>query len=106
MKGITKEEREWTDLCILLLLLSSRRSSSSQTGLLLLLRLGAVLIQKLEPLRSSILTQCVRELDIDRRDLKILVKNDDLPFDVDVFGPFDETGEISLGSDDLACNPI
>ena len=58
MKEMTKEEREWTDLCILLLLLSSRHSSSNQTGLLLLLRLGAVLIQQLE-LRSSILDQCV-----------------------------------------------
>ena len=58
MKEMTKEEREWTDLCILLLLLSS----SNQTGLLLLLRLGAVLIQQVEQLHSTILDQCVREL--------------------------------------------
>ena len=87
---------------IFLLVLRSRRSSSSQPGLLLLLRLGTILIQQLKQLRSSVLIQCVRELDIDRRDLKILVKNDDLPFDVDVFGPFDETGEVSLGLGVLA----
>ena len=56
---MTKEEREWTDLCILLLLLSSRHSGSSQTGLLLLLRLGAVLIQQVEHLHSTILYQRV-----------------------------------------------
>ena len=34
-----------------------------------------------------------------------LVQNDLLPLEADVFGPFDETGEVSLGSDVLACGP-
>ena len=35
----------------------------------------------------------------------ILVQNDLLPLETDVFGPFDEAGEVSLGSDVLACGP-
>ena len=31
------------------------------------------------------------------------VQNDLLPLEADVFGPLDETGEVSLGSDVLAC---
>ena len=34
-----------------------------------------------------------------------LVQNDLLPLEADVFGPFNETGEVSLGSDVLACGP-
>ena len=34
-----------------------------------------------------------------------LVQNDLLPLEADVFGPFDKTGEVSLGSDVLACGP-
>ena len=35
--------------------------------------------------------------------LETLVQNDLLPLEADVFGPFDETGEVSFGSDALAC---
>ena len=92
-----------TDLGVLLLLLSSRRSRSSQTGLLLLLRLRAILIQQFKQLRSSILVQRVRELGDSGWDLETLVQNNLLPLEADVFGPFDKTGEVSLGSDVLAC---
>jgi hypothetical protein len=44
----------------------------------------------------------VRELGNGGWDLETLVQNDLLPLEADVFGPFDETGEVSLGSDILA----
>ena len=34
--------------------------------------------------------------------LETLVQNNLLPLEADVFGPFDETGEVSLGPDVLA----
>jgi len=64
-----------------------------------------VLIQQLEQLRSSILIQCVRELGNGGWDLETLVQNDLLPLEADVFGPFDKTGEVSLGPDVLAWAP-
>ena len=45
----------------------------------------------------------MRELGDGGRDLETLVQNDFLPLEADVFGPFDETGEVSLGPDVLAC---
>ena len=92
-----------TDLGVLLFLLGGRRSGSSQTGLLLLLRLGAILVQQLKQLRSSVFIQRVRELGNGRWDLETLVQNHFLPLEADVFRPFDETGEVSLGPDVLAC---
>ena len=87
---------------IFLLVLRSRRSSSSQPGLLLLLRLGTILIQQLKQLRSSVLIQGMRELGDGGWYLETLVQNSLLPLKTDVFRPFEETGEVSLGSDVLA----
>ena len=36
-------------------------------------------------------------------DLETLVQNDLLPLKADVFGPFDERGEVNLRPDVLAC---
>ena len=45
----------------------------------------------------------MRELSNGGWDLETLVQDDFLPLEADVFGPFDETGEVSLRSDILAC---
>ena len=93
------ERDDETSECLLFL------SSSNQSGAFLLLRLVAVLIQQLEQLHSSILIQHVRELGNGGWNLKMLVQNCLFPVEADVFGPFDETREVSLGSDVLAWGP-
>ena len=74
-----------------------KQSGSSSPSAFFFLRLGAVFIQQLKQLRSCIFIQGMAG--------GTLVQNDLLPLEVDVFGPFDETGEVSLGSDVLACGP-
>ena len=46
----------------------------------------------------------MRELGDGGWDLEMLLQNNFLPLEADVFRPFDETGEVSLGSDVLACH--
>lgn len=75
---------------------------SIEAGLLLLLRLRAVLVQKFEKLRRSVLVEGVRELSDSRRNLETLVKDDLLALKANIFGPLDETGEIGLVLDVLA----
>lgn len=91
-----------TNLGVLLLVGSSSSGSSLETRLLLLLRLGAVLVQELEQLSSSVLVESVGELSNCGRDLEALVEDDLLALEANVFGPFDEASEISLGADVLA----
>ena len=67
-----------------------------------MIRLWAVLIQQLEQLHSSVLIQSMQELGDGGWYLEMLVQNDLSPLEADIFRPFDETGEVSLGPDVLA----
>jgi hypothetical protein len=87
-----------------LLVLASVGSGSGETGLLLLLRLGAVLVEELEQLGSSVLVEGVGELSDGRGNLEALVQDDLLALQADVFGPLDEAGEVTGGLDVLACD--
>ena len=60
-----------------------------------------LLVQQLEQLSSSVLVQSVRELCDSRRDLEALVEDDLLALKADIFRPFDEAGQVSLGLDVL-----
>lgn len=86
-----------TNLGLSLLLLSGRLRDSLKTSLLLLLGLGAVLVQQLEELSSSVLVQGVRELGNGRGNLETLVQNDLLALEANIFGPFDEASQVGLG---------
>ena len=88
-------------LSLSLLLLSGGLSNSSETSLLLLLGLGAVLVEKLEQLGSSVLVESVGELSDSRRDLEALVKDDLLALETNVLRPLDETCQVGLGLDIL-----
>ncbi len=88
---------------ILIFAVSSSGSSRLETGLLLNLRLGAVLVQELEQLSSSVLVQSVSELRDRRRNLETLVQDGLLALEADIFRPFHEASEVSLGTDVLAC---
>ena len=67
-----------------LLLLSGSLRDSIETSLLLLLGLGAVLVQELEQLGSSVLVEGVGELRDGRGDLEALVEDDLLALKADV----------------------
>lgn len=72
-----------------------------ETCLLLLLSLGAVFVEQLEELGSSVLVKSMRELGDCRGNLQALVEDDLLALQTDVFGPFDKSGKIRLRSDVL-----
>lgn len=86
-----------TNLGLSLLLLSGRLRDSLKASLLLLLGLGAVLIQQLEELSSSVLVQGVRELGNGRGNLETLVQDDLLALEANIFGPLDEASQVGLG---------
>lgn len=71
----------------------------SKSSLLLLLGFRLVLVEQLEQLGSGVLVQSVGELGNCGRDLESLVENDLLSLKSDVCGPFDESGQVSLGGD-------
>jgi hypothetical protein len=77
-------------------------SSRRKTGLLLLFRLGPVLVKELEQLSSRVLVEGVCELCNRWRYLQALRKDNFLSLKADVFWPFDEACEISLGLNVLA----
>lgn len=85
-----------------ILALSSLLSLSSKTSLLLLLSLGAVLVQELEQLGSSVLVESVGELGNGGGNLETLVKDNFLALKDNVFRPFHETGQVSDRLDVLA----
>ena len=89
-----------------LLLLSGGLGGSLEASLLLLLRLGAVLVQELEQLSSSVLVESVGELSDGRGDLETLVEDNLLALKANIFGPLDEASQVGLGLDILAyyCN--
>ena len=91
----------WLLVRLLLLTLGSSGSSGSETGLLLLLGLGAVLVEELEQLGSSVLVQGVGELRNGRGHLEALVEDDLLALETDVLRPLDEAGQVGLGLDVL-----
>lgn len=65
--------------------------------LLLLLGLWSVLVEEAEKLGSGVLVQGVVELIDGWWDLEALVKDDLLALEADVFGPFHDMGEVTLG---------
>ena len=77
-------------------------SSRRETGLFLLFRLGPVLVKELEQLSSCVLVEGVCELCNRWRHLQALREYNFLSLKADVFWPFDEAGEISLGLNVLA----
>ena len=95
-------ERPRGNLCILLLVCGGGGSGSLQTGFLLLLRLGSVLIEKLEQLCGGVLVEGVRKLSDRGWDLESLVQDDLLALQADVFGPLDEAGHVPCGLNILA----
>lgn len=74
---------------------SSGLSGSSKTGLLLNLGLGAVLVEELEELGSSVLVKSLVELVDSGRDLETLGQDGLLALETDVLGPLDVTGEVA-----------
>jgi len=84
------------------LFLGRSLSNSIKAGLLLLFCFRAVLVQEFEQLSGGVLIQSVRELCDCRRDLETLVENDLLTLKADVFRPFHEASQVSLGLDVLA----
>lgn len=81
--------------------LGSSLRSGVETCLLLLLSLGAVLVEKFEELCGGVLVQSVGELGDGGGDLQALTENDLLALEANIFGPFDETGQVSLWLDVL-----
>lgn len=77
-------------------------SSSLMTGLLFLLRLRAVLVQKLEQLRGCVLVQSVCSLSDRRRNFEALIQNDLLAMQANILGPLDEASHVSRRLDVLA----
>merc|ERR1712241_926586 len=77
-------------------------SASNQPLLLSLAGLGAVLVHKLEQLGGGLPVQGLVELVDWRGDLEPRLEDSLLPLQADVFGPFDESGEIPLRLDCLA----
>ena len=84
-----------------LLFFSGSFGKSLKTLLLLDLGLWAVLVEELEELGSSVLVESVRELGNGRGNLQALRKDNLLALKTDVFRPFDEASEISLGTNVL-----
>lgn len=87
---------------LLLLALGNGSSLLGQTLLLLSSSLGAVLVQELESLSSSVLVQGGGELGKSRGDLETVLQDLLLSLQTDILGPLDETGEVSLGLDVLS----
>lgn len=97
----------------LVTLLLSLLSLGSETSFLLLLRLGFVLVEELEELGSGVFVECAEELSDSRGNLgtklahitakiistclQSLVEDDLLSLESNILGPFDESGQISLG---------
>jgi len=102
VEPVLDEQRLLGVLVLGLLGLGSNLGGLTQAGFLLLLGLGAVLVQELEQLNSGILVEGVLELGDRRRDFETLVEDDLLALETDVFGPFDEPGEVGLGANVLA----
>ena len=74
-------------------------SHGLKTLFLLNLRLRLVLLQEAEEVGSCLLVKSHGELVDAWGDLESLVKSLLLSLETDIFGPFDESGEISLGLD-------
>ena len=74
-----------------------------QTSLLLLLGLWTVLVEETEELGGSVLVEGVGELGDSRGNLQALVEDDLLALEADIFGPLDESSEITGRLDVLAC---
>ena len=89
-------------LGVLLFIVSSGSGGGQKTGLLVLLGLWAVLVEEFEQLSGGVLVQGVRELGNGGGDFETLVEDDFLALKADVFGPFDEAGQVGLGADVLA----
>jgi hypothetical protein len=108
MNSDTKQSITWLSahLGLRFLLVSSRLRNGLQTSFLLLLCLWAVFVQKLEELRGGVLVEGVRELCDGGGDFETLAQDDFLALEADIFGPFDETGQIRFGTDVLACKWI
>jgi hypothetical protein len=52
----------------------------------------------------SVLVEGLRELRDGGRDFETLIEDDLLPLQADVFGPFDESGEVCFRTDILTCS--
>jgi len=91
-----------TYLGVLFLVLSGSGSSGQKAGLLLLLGLGAVLVEELEQLGSSVFVQSVGELGNGGGNLQALVEDNLLALETDILRPLDEASEVSLGPNVLA----
>lgn len=87
---------------LLLLALGDGGGLLVQTLLLLSLGFRAVLVEKLEGLGSSVAIQGIGELSNGRRDLETEVQDLLLALKADIFGPFDEAGQVALGLNILA----
>jgi len=88
------------------LLFGSSLCDGLETLLLLDLGFGAVLIQELKKLRSSVLVQGVGELGDGRGHLQALAKDDLLALKANILRPFDEARQVSLGADVLTDTEI
>lgn len=97
----TDQSSKMTYVYLLAFTLLSTLGSLDQALTLLDLGLGPVLVQELEQLGGGVLVQGVGELSDGRGDLETLVEDDLLALKENVFGPFDETGQVSLGADVL-----
>ena len=95
-------DNDETDLLRLRALGSSLRSSV-ETSLFLLLSLGAVLVEEFKKLCGGVLVQSVGELGNGGGNLQALVENDLLALEADIFGPFNESGQVGLWLDVLTC---
>lgn len=73
-----------------------------QSDLLLRLGLSLVLVEETEHLDGSVLVEDLSELGDRWGNLETLVKDNLLPLETNVFGPFDESGEISGRLDGLS----
>ena len=91
-------DKQWlltVSLGVGLLSASDILSNSCQTLLLLLLGFRAVLVQQFEQVCSSVLVQSIAELSNGWWDLETLVKDNTLTLETNVFGPFNESGQIT-----------
>lgn len=76
---------------------SGSRRCRRKTDLLLLFRLWAVLVKQLEQLSSCVLVESVRELCNRWRNFQTLRENNFLSLKADIFRPFHEPREVTLG---------
>ena len=91
---------------IKLLALGGRLGNLDETSLFLLLGLGTVLVEELEGLSGGVLVQNLCELVVGWGNLQALTENGSLALKTDVFGPLNETREVSLGLHILANSEV